>query len=155
MYYNEITNGCNFLIYVFILICTLHVSGSHKPIIRGMSSCFLIYNHLVHVVFMLFICVCPWSGLSWWFHCTGVVVVSLYWSVVVVSLYWCRGGFTVPVSWWFHCSGVVVVSLYRCRGGFTVPVSLWFHCTGVVVVSLYWCRGGFTLLVCRGGFTVQ
>jgi hypothetical protein len=68
-YYSEITNGCNSLFYVFIsfflLIFTLHVSGSYKPIIRGISSCFLIYNHLVYVVFMLFICVCPWSGLSW------------------------------------------------------------------------------------------
>jgi hypothetical protein len=72
-YYNEITNGCSSLFYVFIsflLIFTLYVSGSHKPIISGISSCFLIYNHLVHVVFMLFICVCPWFGLSSWFHCT-------------------------------------------------------------------------------------
>jgi predicted membrane protein len=53
----------------FLLIFSLHVSGSHKPIIRGISSCVLIYNHLVYVVFMLFICVCLWSDLSWWFHC--------------------------------------------------------------------------------------
>jgi hypothetical protein len=80
-YHNKITNWCNSLFYVFIsffLISTLHVSGSHKPIIRGISNCILIYNHLVHVVFMLFICVCLWSGLSWWFHYTSVVVVSLY-----------------------------------------------------------------------------
>jgi len=24
---------------------------------------------------MLLICVCLWTGLSWWFHCTGAVVV--------------------------------------------------------------------------------
>jgi len=29
-------------------------------------------------VFMLLICVCLWTGLSWWFHCTGAVVVLLY-----------------------------------------------------------------------------
>jgi hypothetical protein len=115
-------------LFPFFLIFTLHVSVSHKPIIRGISNCFLIYNHLVHVVFMLFICLCPWSGLSWWFHCTGVVVVSLY---------WCRGGSIVLASWGFHCTGVVVVSLYWCRGGSTVLVSWWFHCTGVVVVLLY------------------
>ena len=42
MYCNKVTNGCNSLFCVFIsFIFTLHVSGSHKPIIRGISSCFL------------------------------------------------------------------------------------------------------------------
>ena len=36
----------------------------------GVSQAVFIYNHLVHVVFMLLICVCLWTGLSWWFHCT-------------------------------------------------------------------------------------
>jgi hypothetical protein len=67
-YCNKVTNGCNSLFCVFISFFTLHVSGSHKPIIRGISSCFFIYNHLVHAVFMLLICVCLWTGLSWWFH---------------------------------------------------------------------------------------
>ena len=58
------------LLKIISFIFTLHVSGSHKPIIKGISSCFFIYNHLVHVVFMLLICVCLWTGLSWWFHCT-------------------------------------------------------------------------------------
>ena len=41
-YCNKVTNGCNCLFcFVFIsFIFTLHVSGSHKPIIRGVSSCF-------------------------------------------------------------------------------------------------------------------
>jgi hypothetical protein len=39
-------------IYFLFLISTLHVSGSHKPIIRGIASCFLVYNHSVHVVFI-------------------------------------------------------------------------------------------------------
>ena len=65
-YCNKVTNGCNSLFCVFISFSTLHVSGSHKPIIRGISSCFFIYNHLVHVLFMLLICVCLWTGLSWW-----------------------------------------------------------------------------------------
>jgi hypothetical protein len=37
-------------LFPFLLIFTLHVSGSHKPIISGISSCFLIYNHLVPVL---------------------------------------------------------------------------------------------------------
>jgi len=79
LYCKKVTNGCKSLFCVFIsFIFTLHVSGSRKPIIRGISSCFFIYNHLVHVVFMLLICVCLWTGLSWWFHCTGAVVVLLY-----------------------------------------------------------------------------
>jgi len=42
-YCNRVTNGCNCLFCVFIsFIFTLHVSGSHKPIIRGISSCFYI-----------------------------------------------------------------------------------------------------------------
>ena len=41
MYCNKITNGYNCLFCVFIsFIFTLDVSGSHKPIIRGISSCF-------------------------------------------------------------------------------------------------------------------
>jgi len=40
-----------------------------SPSSRGISSCFFyIYNHLVHVVFMLLICMCLWAGLSWWFR---------------------------------------------------------------------------------------
>ena len=40
-YCNKVTNGCNCLFCVFISFFILHVSGSHKPIIRGISSCFL------------------------------------------------------------------------------------------------------------------
>ena len=41
-YCNKVTNGCKCLFCVFIsFIFTLHVSGSHKPIMRGISSCFL------------------------------------------------------------------------------------------------------------------
>jgi hypothetical protein len=69
-YYNEITNGCiSFILciyFLFLLLFTLHVSGSHKPVIRGITSCFLIYNHLVHVV-------CRSSA------------VLVDWSVMVVS----------------------------------------------------------------------
>ena len=36
----------------------------------GVSQAVFYINHLVHVVFMLLICVCMWTGLSWWFHCT-------------------------------------------------------------------------------------
>ena len=38
----KITNRCDFLYYVFIsffLVFSLHVSGLHGPIIRGISSC--------------------------------------------------------------------------------------------------------------------
>ena len=49
------TNATLYFVYLFPFF-TLHVSGSHKPIIRGIPSCFFIYNHLVHAVFMLFIC---------------------------------------------------------------------------------------------------
>jgi hypothetical protein len=35
------TNGCNSLFCVFISFFTLHVSGSHEPIISGIPSCFL------------------------------------------------------------------------------------------------------------------
>ena len=92
-YCNMVTNGCNCLFCIFIsFIFTVHVSGSHKPIIRGTSSCFFIYNHLVHLVFMLLICVCLWTGLSWWFHCTGAVVVLVYlWLCVCL---W------TGLSWW-------------------------------------------------------
>jgi len=34
------------------------------------SQAAFIYNHLVHAVFMLLVCVCLWTDLSWWFHCT-------------------------------------------------------------------------------------
>ena len=63
------TDATLYFVYLFLYF-TLHVSGCHKPIIRGVSSCFFIYNHLVHAVLMLLICVCLWTGLSWWFHCT-------------------------------------------------------------------------------------
>ena len=36
----------------------------------GVAQVVFIYNRLVHAVFMLLICVCLWTGLSWWFHCT-------------------------------------------------------------------------------------
>jgi hypothetical protein len=39
-----------------LLIFTLHVSGSHKPIIRGISGCILIHYRLVHVVYCSFAC---------------------------------------------------------------------------------------------------
>ena len=49
--YNKVTNGCNSLFCVFISFFTLHVSGCHKPVIRGISSCFFfIYSHLVPVL---------------------------------------------------------------------------------------------------------
>ena len=70
------------LFIVFIsFIFTLHVSGSHKPIIRGISSCFFYIQP---------------------FGSCGVYVahmrVPVDWFVVVVSLYWCRGGSPVLVS---------------------------------------------------------
>ena len=69
-----------FILCIYFLF-TLHVSGSHKPIIRGVSSCYIyiyiyVYNYLVHAVFMLLVCVCLWTGLSWWFHCTNTVKPS-------------------------------------------------------------------------------
>ena len=48
------------------------------PFLLSLVTTRFIYDHLVHVVFMLLICVCLWTGLSWWFHCTGAVVVLLY-----------------------------------------------------------------------------
>jgi len=60
----RLPTGANLYFVYLFLYFTLHVSGSHKPIIRGVSSCFLIHNHLVHAVFMLLICVCLWTGLS-------------------------------------------------------------------------------------------
>ena len=123
-YCNKVTNGCNCLFCVFIsFIFTLHVSGSHKPIIRGISSCSL-YTTIWFIwclccssacacglvclggFTVLLICVCLWTGLSWWFHCTAHLSVPVDWFVVVVSLY---------------CSSVCACGLV-CRGGFTVPV---------------------------------
>jgi hypothetical protein len=59
-------------IYFLFLISTLHVSGSHKPIIRGITSCFLVYNHFFNVVFIY----------------VAQLRVHVDRSVVVVSLYY-------------------------------------------------------------------
>jgi hypothetical protein len=68
-YYNDITNGCNFLFYAFISLSSYHVSGSHKPIIRGIS---------------LFSYIQPFGSCRIYvFH----LRVPVVWSVVVVSLY--------------------------------------------------------------------
>jgi len=69
MYCNKVTNGCNSLFGVFISFFTLHVSGSHKPIIRGISSCFL------YTAIWLMQCLC----------CSSACACGLV----------CRGGFTV------------------------------------------------------------
>jgi hypothetical protein len=53
--------------------------------IQPFGSCGVYVAHLrvpvdwfVWVVLFLWLCVWPWSGLSWWFHCSGAVVVLLY-----------------------------------------------------------------------------
>jgi len=67
-YCNKVTNGCNCLFCVFISFSTLHVSGSHKPIIRGISSCFL-YTTI------------------WFMQCfVAHLRVPVDWFVMVVSL---------------------------------------------------------------------
>jgi len=50
-YCHKVTNGCNSLSCVFISFFTLHVSGSHKPIIRGISSCFLTLRLLMSYIY--------------------------------------------------------------------------------------------------------
>jgi len=66
-----------FILCIYFLYFYPNVSGCHKPIIRGISSCFYIQP----------------------FGSCGVYVAHLRvpvdWFVVVVSLYWCRGGFPV------------------------------------------------------------
>ena len=80
LYCKKVTNGCKSLFCVFIsFIFTLHVSGSRKPIIRGISSCFLYTT----VRFMRCLC------------CSSACACGLV----------CCGGFTVLVPWWFCRSG--------------------------------------------------
>ena len=69
-YCNKVTNECNCLFSVFIsFIFTLHILGSHKPIIRGISSCFL------YTTIWFMWCLC----------CSSACACDLV----------CRGGFTV------------------------------------------------------------
>jgi len=60
-----------FILCIYFFYFTLHVSGSHKPIIRGVSSCFFYTQP---------------------FGSCGVYVAPLRvpvdWFVVMVSLYW-------------------------------------------------------------------
>ena len=87
-YCNKVTNGCSCLFCVFIsFIFTLHVSGFHKPIIRGISSCFL-YTTIWFIWCLLLICVCLWTGLSWWFHCPRLhVLLNQMAAIVLCSLH--------------------------------------------------------------------
>ena len=71
------TDGSVYFVYIFPLFLPYMFRALISPS-SGVSQAFFIYNHLVHVVFMLLTCVCWWTGLSWWFHCTGAVVVLLY-----------------------------------------------------------------------------
>ena len=68
----RITNRCDFLYYVFIsffLVFSLHVSGFHGPIIRGISSC------------------CFYATI-WFMQCfVGHLCASADWFVVVTSVY--------------------------------------------------------------------
>ena len=71
-YCNKVTNGCNCLFCVFISFILPYMFRALINPSSGVSQAvFYVYNHLVHVVFMLLICVCLWTGLSWWFSCTS------------------------------------------------------------------------------------
>jgi hypothetical protein len=106
---------------------------AHGLVCRGGFSIYVVHLRAPVVwsvvmvsVFTLFICVCPWSGLSWWFQylcCSSVCAqglvcrgsfsiyvvhlhVSVVWSVVVVSvfmLFICVCPWS-DLSWWFHCT---------------------------------------------------
>ena len=68
-------------------IFTLHVSGSHKPIIRGVSSCFL------YTTIWFMWCLCCSSACACGLVCRGgspvlvVLRVPVDWFVVVVLLF--------------------------------------------------------------------
>jgi hypothetical protein len=70
------TDATVYFVYLFPLFLPYIFRALISPS-SGVSQAFFIYNHLVHAVFMLLICVCLWTGLLWWFHCIGVVVVLL------------------------------------------------------------------------------
>ena len=72
------TDATLYFAYLFPLFLPYMFRALISPSSGVSQAAFFIYNHLVHVVFMLLISVCLWTGLSWWFHCTGVVVVLLY-----------------------------------------------------------------------------
>ena len=77
---------------IWFMWCLCCSSACACWLVCGYLKLFFIYNHLVHVVFMLLICVCLLTGLSWWFHCTGAVVVLVYlWLCVCL---W------TGLSWW-------------------------------------------------------
>ena len=71
------TDPTLYFVYLFLYF-TLHVSGSHKPIIRVVSSCFL------YTTIWFMWCLC----------CSSACACGLV----------CRGGFTVLVPWWFSCT---------------------------------------------------
>ena len=74
-YSNKVTNGCNSLFCVFIPLFYPTCFGLSYAHHQGCLKLFFIYNHLVHAVFVLLICVCLWTGWSWWFHCTHKVLM--------------------------------------------------------------------------------
>ena len=76
-YCNKVTNECNCLFCVFIsFIFTLHVSGSHKPIIRGLQYCnivirlptdatvYFVYLFPLFLPYMFRALISPSSGVS-------------------------------------------------------------------------------------------
>jgi len=70
------TDTTVYFVYLFPLFLPYMFRDLISPS-SGVSQAVFIYNHLVHLVFMLLICVCLWTGLSWCFRCTGEVVVLL------------------------------------------------------------------------------
>jgi len=83
-YCNTVTDGCSCLFCVFIsFIFTLHVSGSHKPIIRCISSCFL------YTTIWFIWCLC----------CSSACACGLV----------CRGGFTVGKNKGNNCHILLTV----------------------------------------------
>ena len=86
-YCSKVTNGCNCLFCVFISFSTLHVSGSHKPIIRGNSSCFL-YTTIwfMQCLCCSSACACGLRGLRVLVDCVDCVCLWTAWTACACGL---------------------------------------------------------------------
>jgi hypothetical protein len=75
----SITNRCDFccMSLFHISLLTLHVSGLHRPIIRGISSCCL-YATIWFMQCLLIVCVRLRTGLRRWLYCTVDTCMHIY-----------------------------------------------------------------------------
>jgi hypothetical protein len=74
----SITHRCDFcfMSLFHISLLTLHASGLHRPIIRGISSSFL-YTTVWFMQCLLIVCVRLRTGLWRWLYCTQYSTVIL------------------------------------------------------------------------------